>query len=380
MTKLLVVDDDRVIIRQIEKFLTAIGHSYVALTNPQNVFVELEMETIDLILLDVYMPVLDGVTLLKQLKSHPLYQNIPVIMITGMEDKQLLAQSFEHGATDFINKPIDFLVFKARVQAALTTQAYIQKVEHQKTELLIHRNHLSDLVAKRTAKLTSINKQLKQEAIVRVEAEQKLKASLNEKDVLLKEIHHRVKNNLQIISSLLDLQSDYVNHEVASQMLKESQDRVRAIAFVHELLYQSEDLAHIDMRVYANTLIDYLLGSYGTDKSLISIELNIAAIFLSIEQAIPCGLIISELVSNALKHAFTDDKAGIIEVNFNQLNNDELKLEIKDDGVGFAEAVDLSQAKSLGLMLITMLVKQISGSIKFTNQNGTTFTIIFSKS
>ncbi|AFY31510.1 histidine kinase dimerization/phosphoacceptor domain -containing protein [Calothrix sp. PCC 7507] len=209
----------------------------------------------------------------------------------------------------------------------------------------------------------------------RKQAENKLKSSLKEKEVLLKEIHHRVKNNLQVISSLLRLQARYINDEKAFDIFQDSQNRVRAMAMIHENLYQSNDLAKIEFSDYIQKLTNNLICSYGV-KQDIKIHLNIDKILLKIDTAIPCGLIINELISNAIKHAFVDCNKGDIYVDFLDLNHGKYSLNVSDTGVGLQKDIELYKNQSLGLQLVWNLVEQLEGSIKFT-QLGTLFTIIF---
>ncbi len=208
------------------------------------------------------------------------------------------------------------------------------------------------------------------------QAEEKIKASLNEKEVLLKEIHHRVKNNLQIISSLLDLQANYVKDKEAVNVLQESQNRVKSMAMIHEMLYQSIDLVTIDFSEYIRNLVNDLFYAYGA-KSNIKPIIDVEQVFLNIETAIPCGLIISELVSNSLKYAFPANKAGELSVNINS-HNEEFELTICDNGIGLPENIDFKDVTtSLGLRLVNMLVNQLDGSIELDKTEGTKFQIKF---
>ncbi|WP_420628844.1 sensor histidine kinase [Candidatus Leptofilum sp.] len=207
---------------------------------------------------------------------------------------------------------------------------------------------------------------------VRKRAEEQIKASLQEKEVLLKEIHHRVKNNLQVISSLLDLQAGYVSNEQVQGMFQDSRSRVRSMALVHEQLYQAADLARIDMADYIQQLTGFLFRSYGQQINPVDWQLDIDHVFLSVETAVPLGLIINELVSNALKHAFVDGRSGQIRMRL-WTEDDQLYLTIRDDGIGFPDDVDFRQSPSLGLTIIMTLVNQLQGQIELSTQDGTCF-------
>ena len=208
--------------------------------------------------------------------------------------------------------------------------------------------------------------------------EEQIKASLAEKEVLLKEIHHRVKNNLQVISSLLKLQSRYIQDDRVIEMLKESQNRVRSMALVHEQLYQSKDLSDIDFAEYIQNLSHNLFQAYEIHAEGIKLETNIAPCSLNIDTAVPCGLIINELVTNSLKYAFGEIQ-GKIKIDFNLDNNRVCVLTVSDSGIGFPQDLDYRNSRTLGLRLVGSLVKQIRGTIKLLETTGTSFQIIFSK-
>lgn len=211
----------------------------------------------------------------------------------------------------------------------------------------------------------------------RKNAENQITQSLKEKEVLLKEIHHRVKNNLQIISSLLDLQESYVKEDpMAVNVLKESQNRVKAMAGVYEKLYLSKDLTKINFNNYVQSILQGLFYSHLDRDGQISPEIEIEDIMLNIDTAIPCGLIISELVSNSLKHAFPEGKKGKIGVSLRKLEN-KYELKISDNGIGFPKNIDFRNTESLGLKLVNNLVKQIDGEITLDRSQGTEFIIIF---
>jgi len=210
----------------------------------------------------------------------------------------------------------------------------------------------------------------------RKNAENKIKLSLEEKNILLQEIHHRVKNNMQIISSLLNLQTRYVDDEEAVNVLKESQNRVRSMAMIHEKLYQSNDLSHINFVDYIQSLVSNLFYSYNIKNLQIKSILEIDDIRLNMETAVPCGLIISEIVSNSLKYAFPNEMHGEILVSFKSVE-DGYELIISDNGVGLPEELDFDNNKSLGLILVKSLTEQIDGEITIHRNHGTEFKIRF---
>lgn len=203
-------------------------------------------------------------------------------------------------------------------------------------------------------------------------------ASLEEKDVLLKEIHHRVKNNLQVISSLLQLQSGYIKDRKTLETFRESQNRIRSMAMIHEKLYQTESLARIDFEEYATSLTSMLIRSYATTSG-IRLQTNIEKVDLNLDTAVPIGLITNELLSNAMKYAFPDGREGIVTVALKQRGEGSYELTISDNGIGLPEDLQVEKAKSLGLRLVRILTGQIGGTLEFTSSGGgTIFTVNFS--
>jgi PAS domain S-box-containing protein len=201
--------------------------------------------------------------------------------------------------------------------------------------------------------------------------------TLKEKEVLLKEIHHRVKNNLQVISSLLNLQSNFIKDEKMTEIFKESRNRVRSMALVHEKLYQSKDLSRINVSEYLKDLTSFLFSSYRTEPNAIRLKLEIEDIYLGVNFVINLGLITNELISNSLKHAFPGKKSGEISVKMYSGNDDSITLVVKDNGVGFPENLDYTSTKSLGLQLVNSLVLQYRGNIDFQNKEGTRYKMKF---
>lgn len=206
--------------------------------------------------------------------------------------------------------------------------------------------------------------------------ENEIKASLQQKKLLLQEIHHRVKNNLQIISSLLNLQESYVEDDEALNVLQESQNRVLSMAMIHEMLYDSKDLSTVNFSSYIQNLVYDLFNSYGINTSNVNLHLKVDEIHLNIETAVPCGLIISELVSNCLKYAFPE-KCGNLNIDFHPRDLDEFELIIEDDGIGLPEDMNYKNTDSLGLRLVNSLVEQLDGSIELDKSHGTKFIIRF---
>jgi PAS domain S-box-containing protein len=234
---------------------------------------------------------------------------------------------------------------------------------------------LERMVVERTADITDINQKLIAEINIRLDAEKQLTKTVVEKEVLLREVHHRVKNNLQIIISLLNLQSRYLTDEATLSAFRESQNRIKAMSLVHEKLYQSADISKIELDKYLMFLGNNLLQFFGMKGKGITLTMDIRDISLAIDTAIPLGLMINEMISNSLKYAFPNRVRGEISIAIHRQDNT-LSIVYKDNGVGIPQDFDWKNAKSLGLRLVISLVEQLRGTIKLDRTAGTTFTIV----
>ena len=252
--------------------------------------------------------------------------------------------------------------------------------ERQQVEVKLQqaRDELENRVAERTAELSESNTSLQKEILDRQRIEQDLKTALQEKEMLLKEIHHRVKNNLQIITSLLSLQASNIEDTLALEKFNESRDRVKTMALIHEKLYQAWDLARIDFADYIRTLSAELFKSYKVQGAAIELEIRVDDLGLEADIAIPCGLIINELVTNALKYAFPSASSGIISINLHRNDEgEEFFLSVRDNGVGLPPDMDCDKPASLGLTLVASLVKQLKGRSRQYSDKGTVFEVTF---
>ncbi|HSN92930.1 MAG TPA: histidine kinase dimerization/phosphoacceptor domain -containing protein, partial [Anaeromyxobacteraceae bacterium] len=200
--------------------------------------------------------------------------------------------------------------------------------------------------------------------------EERLRASLAEKEILLKEIHHRVKNNLQIVSSLLDLQARHVPERRARQMLEESTARVRSMALIHEHLFQAKEVARIDFSRYVRDLVDRLMQTHSGGEGSVAVQVDVPTLPLPLDTAIPCGLIVNELVTNALKHAFPSGRGGSVRVGIVAAGS-RATLRVADDGVGMAAPVDPAAATTLGLSIVATLARQVGGRLELRGGPGT---------
>ena len=205
--------------------------------------------------------------------------------------------------------------------------------------------------------------------------ESQLKAALKEKELLLAEIHHRVKNNLQIIDSLLGMQSDMLVNETAVSLLRESQNRVKSMALIHQILYESSDFANVDFSSVLRALVSNLEYSYALDASRISVNIDTDPVFLPIDISIPLGLIVNELCSNAMKYAFGEHDSGTIEISLKYAEPHVLQVYVADNGTGIPDEFDLKDSSTLGLQLVHLLGEQISAELNFQRKEPTSFTL-----
>lgn len=211
----------------------------------------------------------------------------------------------------------------------------------------------------------------------RKQKEERIQAALEEKNILLAEVHHRVKNNLQIVHSLLDLQAARLTDQTAIDMLNDSKNRVSSMALIHQILYQSKDFAEVNFRVVLDSLVPALIQSYRVTPAAIELDIETEDVLLPLNIAIPCGLIVNELISNAMKHAFPHERSGRLRVSIKRLNDEMVELQVEDDGIGIPPELDFETAQTLGLQLVGLLTDQVAGSLSVNRGEPTRFMIRF---
>lgn len=253
----------------------------------------------------------------------------------------------------------------------------VTAAKEQEEELRRTRDELEIRVKERTKELMKINEELQKEIIERKKAIENTEAALREKEILLKEVHHRVKNNLQIILSLINLQSNQTKDKEMVQFFEQTKNRIKSIALVHEKLYKSRDLSSINFEEYLNELIPNIYESFKAENSNVSLKIEIEKIFMSIDIAISLALIINELVANSLKYAFPNNRKGQLYISLKQESDTIFILVLKDDGVGYSKEVN-NNSGTLGLRLVNVLVEQLDGTISVNNSKGTEYIITLS--
>ena len=349
---ILLVDDEATTRMMLRVAMEDEGFRVIEASNGLECLDLFKQERPDIVLLDAVMPRMDGFSccaalqdLADRLLAGSDAEPPPVLIITSLEDSQSVEQAFTAGATDYVTKPIHWALLRHRVRGLRDT------IKHRQAEAEIRR-------------------------------------SLKEKEALLKEVHHRVKNNLQIISSLLNLQASTIEDEAALTCLRESQNRVRLMAMIHEKLYQSDDLGKIDLADYIRDLSTHLLNSYGIDRNRIRLSVNMKNVSLQVDTAVSCGLIVNELISNSLKYAFPTlsssevDSSQIatspkhtIEVEAKLTGSDYFSIHYRDNGIGIPEDFDIENATSLGLQLVNTLTEQLGGLLSINKGHPTEFNL-----
>ena len=332
--------DAELIVRLLEKDGYTVDSLRVQ--NAQGVRDALARMSWDIVICDHDMPQFDAPAALEILRETGL--DIPFIVVSGAIGEDIAVRMMKSGAHDYLTKNN-----LARLGAAVTRE-------------------LRDADSRRERR--------KAEEALR-ETVDRLQSALDEKTVLLKEVHHRVKNNLAVVSSLLALKADATRDRKARLALEESQQRVQSIALVHEHLYGTDNLGRINFAEYARELVQAVRSAFTAGDRFIGLDFALEPIELSIEQAVPCALILNELLSNAFKYAFADGNAGRIRISFRQPEAGRCELAVEDDGVGLAPGRLAGQNKSLGLRIVRILTNQLNGSLEQKERPGTRIVLRF---
>ena len=351
---ILVVDDQPSQLLSHEAILRELGERLVTARSGREALQRLMDEDFAVILLDVNMPDMDGFETASLIHQHPRFEKTPIVFVTGAQPTTLdRLKGYRVGAVDYVEVPVVPEILRSKVAVFV------------------------DLNRKRRD-LQRLNDALQAEIAQRRNAEEAVRHA-REKEVLLQEIHHRVKNNLQIITSLLRMQSRAVQDPAFSEALRECQNRVASMALIHDKLYRARDLARVSFGEYVRDLTNNILSSYALPARSVRVRLDIDDLSLSLDYAVPCGLILNELMSNCLKHAFPVGHSGTVSVGFHAEGEEELCLVVRDDGVGVPVDVDLGRTSSLGWRLVRALVEQLGGVVQCQTAGGTSVEIRFAR-
>jgi len=350
-TNILLVDDQARNLDALESILDSPDYRLFRAQSANEALLALLNHEFAVIVLDIRMPDINGYELAQMIKQRKKNQHLPIIFLTAyLQDDRDILEAYGAGAVDYLSKPINPLILKSKVGVFVDL--------FRKTRDLAHLNEIME---------SEIEERVAQ-----------VRASLQEKEILLKEVHHRVKNNMQIISSLLSLQADRAGAVGATQLdFRDVRDRVRSMALVHEKLYQSENLARVQISEYTRSLMNDLLQAYVSDLPKVQLRLDLESAEVPVDIAISFGLILNELATNAFKHAFCGRDNGEIHIKLETDRNGEIWLRFADNGRGFDAPLRWESVDSLGLRLVRMLTQQLGGHVEMRSDRGTTFELSF---
>jgi two-component sensor histidine kinase/DNA-binding NarL/FixJ family response regulator len=374
---ILLVDDRQDKLLALESVIAHLGENIVKAHSGKEALRRLLHQDFAVILLDINMPGMDGFETAALIRQRKQSEHTPIIFVTGVSDTEThVSRGYSLGAVDYILTPVLPDVLRTKVSVFVELHKKARQIQLQADSLRRAHDELETRVQERTAELASANESLNAEIAERKRAEARIRSALQEKEVLLKEIHHRVKNNLQIISSLLNLQAAEIEDPETAARFQESQERVRTMALIHEQLYRAGNLAEVDFAEYLRELVPHLARSYSACAAAVELKIEAAKVLLPVDVAIPCGLIVNELIANALKHGFPNGRKGSIQVCLSEKDRD-TTLQVRDNGIGFPAAVDFRQSRSLGLQLVCTLTSQLRGTIDLKREGGTEFVVSF---
>ncbi len=337
-TKILIVEDDGTIVVRLERLLRAWGYDVVSVGSGEAALQLADEHHPDLALMDIRLDegkgVIDGIDTAQELRTR---FEIPSIYLTAYADEEFLQQARETEPYGYLVKPLQELSLRSTLDMA----------------------------------------------VAKCQVDRRLKALLQEREVLIQEIHHRVKNNMLAITSLLNIMEDSIQDEQALRVLQEGENRIRAMATVHQMLYQADDLTHINFHDYATDIVYNLFHSYGVPTHKVSPVIEIEDISLAIDVALPCGLLINELASNSLKYAFPGDRTGRLTVAMHPFGEGH-ELIVSDTGVGLPDGLEVEKTESLGLSLVTAWTHQLLGKLiidrpEKDGTEGTRFRLVFTR-
>jgi two-component sensor histidine kinase/ActR/RegA family two-component response regulator len=359
---ILVIDDESAIRNSYRDYLEDLGYKVFSAENGKVGLQIFEKKDIDLIVADLRMPEMDGLEVLKVVTNES--PGTPIIVVSGTGVIDDVVEALHLGAWDYLLKPVeDLQVFKHAVENALVTARL--KIENRK-----YRNDLEDLVLKRTS-------ELEDEVGKRRKVEVEIRKALQEKEILLQEIHHRVKNNMAIISAFISLKEQSESDAVVINTFQNLQQRIKTMALVHEKLYQSDNFEKINVKGYCSDLCYDLVNTYNTSAIPVKCELDVMDLYFTLDVLIPIGLVINEIIMNSLKHAFNGIDLPVISVKLDFKNESDVILQIADNGCGYDNSEVSVEDGHLGIEIVKALVLQLHGSIEIKTVNRAKYIIEF---
>jgi two-component sensor histidine kinase len=335
----------------------------------------------DVVITDYQLQWADGLSILHQcLKSHP---DVPVIMFTDSGSEEIAVEGMKAGLSDYVLKSHPNRLAIA-LQESLEKASMRRAQKEAEAALKQAKDTLERKVTERTAELDALTEKLRADIAQRQQIEQELRdsqarlqAALQEKEVLLTEVYHRIKNNLQVISSLLDLQAEMVADPQVRALFEDSQQRIQAVAILHESLSQAKNVTRIPAAEYINRLSTQVFQAYAPPGDRITMRIQVDPIWIDVRNAVPCGLLVNELLSNSLKYAFPGDRSGEVAIALQATSEGCTTLVVADTGVGFPADMDFRHTDSLGLQLVCLLTAQLGGTIALDTASGAQWTVRF---
>lgn len=378
MKKVLLVDDREENLYLLSTLLKGNGYEVASAMNGAEALVQAHKSPPDMIVADVLMPVMDGFELCHKVKTDKELKDSAFIFYTASYlDKRDEELALSLGVDRYLLKPQepDILlkvlgeVFDERDSKA---GAGVIPFPEERDYLKDHNESLVRMLEKKIEQLNHTQQGLKKEIQTRKVAEEKLKTSLLEKEALLKEVYHRTKNNMQVIVGLFDLQARKLGLQSPETVFREMSDRIYSMSMVHDLLYRSKNLYEIKLDQYLSSLTDRLLALYNSNETEVELDLQIEPVPINIQFAVPLGLVITEVLSNALKYAFKDRAVGLISIVAKQTGENGLHLVLRDNGIGLR--LNTTNQNTLGMHIIQTVVKnQLSGTIEIDDSNGLSY-------
>jgi two-component sensor histidine kinase len=354
LLRVLQVEDSANDAALIEHILTKSGYAVYCerVVNADQMRAALAKQPWDLIIANYRLPEFGASSALSVLQENG--QDIPFIVVSGGLGQELAVELMRAGAQDYLLK--DEL---ARLAPAVERE--IRDVRTRRG-----REHAEKALSASEKQLTAQTAALGRQTVL-----------LQQRETMLREIHHRVKNNMQVMSSLLSLQSRAASNPAVSRMLEENQNRIQSMALLHEILYQSEDLAMVDFSKYVRRMVEHLFRSYGVDNRQIRLRAELESVGIELDDALPCALLISEVISNSLKHGFPERRSGEVRILLRSQSETAVSLAMSDNGVGLPRGLDWTTSRSLGLRLVRALAEQLHGSLDIRSQGGTEVQLVF---
>lgn len=382
MKRILLVDDIEENLYMLQSLFSATGYSVYRAVDGKEALELVRDVHPDIIVSDILMPVMDGFSFCRELKKDKTLKDIPFIFYTATyTDRQDEKLALSLGADRFLIKPTDPDRLLQIVEEVMEEHEEGREVTPKsqtsdKEYLKVYNATLIRKLEDKLEELKRTNQALAGEVLVRKRAEEFSDASAKEKDVLLKEVYHRTKNNMQVIIGLLDLQSRKTQSDETLRVLKDMSSRIYSMSLVHDLLYRSQNLAEIKLNTYLSKLAHSLIAIYENEKMEIDLKVDAVTVPINLQFAVPLGLVINEIISNSLKHAFPNQSHGTIRIEANGFGKNGIDLTISDDGIGLPDNIDMDHQDTLGMRLIKEVVEdQLLGDVDFTCDKGLCYTI-----